>query len=406
MEQLTGQLAEQVERVGPRAELQTEAQAEGGSTQPPPTTKMEQWTIDLRNSVTSGEKLAADFGGDAGMAEVIDEVCRNYPMRIPRYYYNLIREVGDPIWRQSVPSVEELMDECAPEDPLREEADSPVPRLTHRYPDRVLLLVTDRCPMYCRYCTRKRLVGRTSTITEKTVTMGIGYIRSHPEIRDVLISGGDPLMVSDRKLEGIIARLREIPHVEVIRIGTRFPCVLPSRITDSLCAMLKKYHPIYVNTHFNHPCELTAQAVEACGRLADAGIPVGCQTVLLKGVNDDPKVLKELMHKLVLARVRPYYLYQADLTRGTNHFRTRVEKGIEIMQALRGHTTGFAVPQFVIDAPGGGGKIPLMPDYVVRFDDKEIILRNFEGKEYVYPQADHRYVKDEGDAEDVELINF
>ena len=236
--------------------------------------------------------------------------------------------------------------------------------------------------------------------------MGIGYISSHPEIRDVLISGGDPLMVNDRKLEGIIARLREIPHVEIIRIGTRFPCVLPSRITDALCTMLKKYHPIYVNTHFNHPRELTPQAVEACERLADAGIPVGCQTVLLKGVNDDPQVLKELMHRLLLARVRPYYLYQADLTRGTNHFRTQVKKGIEIMQSLRGHTTGFAVPQFVIDAPGGGGKIPLMPDYVVRFDDKEIILRNFEGKEYSYPQADQRYARDLRDTQDIELINF
>ncbi len=362
--------------------------------------RMEQWTIDLRNSVTGGGTLARDFGADA---EEIDAVCRDYPMRIPRYYYNLIGEKGDPIWTQSVPSVRELMDPCAPEDPLHEEEDSPVPRLTHRYPDRVLLLITDRCPMYCRFCTRKRMVGRTSTITEKTIAMGIDYIRSHREIRDILLSGGDPLMVNDRRLEQIISRLRAIPHVEIIRIGTRFPCVLPSRITDALCDMLKKYHPIFINTHFNHPREITPQAREACERLANAGIPVGCQTVLLKGVNDDPLVLKELMHKLLLMRVRPYYLYQADLTRGTNHFRTRVEKGLEIMQSLRGYTTGFGVPQFVIDAPGGGGKIPLMPDYVVRFDEKEIVLRNFEGKEYRYPQADQPYVKD---TRDVELINF
>lgn len=362
--------------------------------------RMEQWTIDLRNSVTQGEALARDFEADA--AE-INAVCSVYPMRIPKYYYGLIREKGDPIWMQSVAGRQELLDENSPEDPLHEEEDSPVPRLTHRYPDRVLLLITDRCPMYCRFCTRKRMVGQTSAISEKTIAMGIDYIRAHKEIRDVLLSGGDPLMVSDRKLERIISSLRAIRHVEIIRIGTRFPCVLPSRITDNLCAMLKKYHPIFINTHFNHPREVTAQAKEACERLANAGIPLGCQTVLLKGVNDDPKVLKELMHKLLMMRVRPYYLYQADLTRGTNHFRTRVEAGIEIMQSLRGHTTGFGVPQFVIDAPGGGGKIPLMPDYVVSFDEKEIILRNFEGKQYCYPQTSQRYVKD---APERELINF
>lgn len=362
--------------------------------------QMEQWTIDLRNSITKGETIAEDFGAQA---EEINAVCRVYPMRIPRYYYSLIQHKGDPIWMQSVPSVDELLDESSPEDPLHEEEDSPVPRLTHRYPDRVLFLVTDRCPMYCRFCTRKRMVGRTSVISEKTIAMGIDYIRSHSEIRDVLLSGGDPLMLKDRKLESIISSVRAIPHVEIIRIGTRFPCVLPSRITDSLCTMLKKYHPIYVNTHYNHPCEVTPQAKEACERLVGAGIPVGCQTVLMKGVNDDPRVLKELMHKLLMMRVRPYYLYQADLTRGTNHFRTRVEVGIEIMQGLRGYTTGFAVPQFVIDAPGGGGKIPLVPDYVVKFDEKEIILRNFQGKEYCYPQVNQHYVRD---TREVELINF
>ena len=210
-------------------------------------------------------------------------------------------------------------------------------------------------------------------------------------------------MVSDQKLEHIIANLRTIPHVQVIRIGTKFPCVLPSRITDNLCNMLKKYHPMYVNTHFNHPREITPEAKEACERLVNAGIPVGCQTVLMRGVNDDPEVMKELMHKLLMMRVRPYYLYQADLTRGTNHFRTRVEVGLQIIQALRGHTTGFAVPQFVIDAPGGGGKIPLMPEYLQRLDDKEVVLKNFEGKEYHYPQVDRQYVKD---AREIELINF
>jgi lysine 2,3-aminomutase len=361
---------------------------------------MEQWMLDLRNSVTKGETVSEDYDADIGS---INEVRKVYPMRIPRYYYNLIQEKGDPIWLQSVPAAQESQDEQAPEDPLHEDADSPVPRLTHRYPDRVLFLITDRCPMYCRFCTRKRMVGRASDITEKTIEMGIEYIRRHPEIRDVLLSGGDPLMVSDAKLEHIVSSLRAIPHLQVIRIGTKFPCVLPSRITDNLCNMLKKYHPIYVNTHFNHPREITPEAKEACERLVNAGIPVGCQTVLMKGVNDDPAVMKDLMHKLLMMRVRPYYLYQADLTRGTNHFRTRVEVGLQIIQALRGHTTGFAVPQFVIDAPGGGGKIPLMPEYVQRFDEKEIVLKNFEGKEYRYPQVSDEYVRD---AREMELINF
>jgi lysine 2,3-aminomutase len=302
-----------------------------------------------------------------------------------------------------VPSIKELQDEEALEDPLNEEEDSPVPRLTHRYPDRVLLLITDRCPMYCRFCTRKRMVGRASDVTDKTIAMGLDYIRAHTEIRDVLLSGGDPLMVSDQKLEHIVSSLRAIPHVQIVRIGTRFPCVLPSRITDNLCNMLKKYHPIFINTHFNHPREVTPEAKAACERLANAGIPVGCQTVLMKGVNDDPEVIKELMHKLLMARVRPYYLYQADLTRGTNHFRARVELGLKVIQALRGHTTGFAVPQFVIDAPGGGGKIPLMPEYVSSIGENEVVLRNFEGKEYRYPQPEHRYVKD---TREIELINF
>jgi lysine 2,3-aminomutase len=352
--------------------------------------QMDQWMLDLRNSVTKGETLAQDYDVDVNE---IDDVRKVYPMRIPQYYYSLIQEKGDPIWEQSVPSIEELHDENAEEDPLHEDEDSPVPRLTHRYPDRVLFLITDRCPMYCRFCTRKRMVGRASDVTEKTIAMGIEYIRNHTEVRDVLLSGGDPLMVSDEKLEHIIVSLRAIPHVEIIRIGTKFPCVLPSRITDKLCNMLKKYHPIFLNTHFNHPREITPQAREACERLANAGIPVGCQTVLMKGINDDPEVMKELMHKLVLMRVRPYYLYQTDLTKGTNHFRARVEVGLQMIEALRGHTTGFAVPQFVIDAPGGGGKIPLLPEYVVRFNSKEVVLRNFEGKEYRYPQVDQKLVK-------------
>ncbi len=361
---------------------------------------MEQWMLDLRNSVTKGSAIAQDYDADVS---AIDQVNQVYPMRIPRYYYNLIEEDGDPVWQQSVPSIQELQDADAPEDPLHEDEDSPVPRLTHRYPDRVLFLVTDRCPMYCRFCTRKRMVGRASDITEKTIERGVEYIRNHPEIRDVLLSGGDPLMLRDEKLESIISRLRTIPHVQLIRIGTKFPCVLPSRITDKLCEMLKRYHPVFVNTHFNHPREITPEAKQACERLANAGVPVGCQTVLLKGVNDDPEVMKELMQKLLLMRVRPYYLYQADLTRGTNHFRTRVEMGLKIISALRGHTTGFAVPQFVIDAPGGGGKIALMPEYIRRFNDHEVVLRNFEGREYRYPQVQREYIRE---LEEIEVINF
>ncbi len=361
---------------------------------------MEQWMLDLRNSVTKGETLAEEYDVDVSG---INKVRETYPMRIPQYYYNLIKEEGDPVWQQAVPSIEELQDLDSPEDPLNEDEDSPVPRLTHRYPDRVLFLITDRCPMYCRFCTRKRMVGRASDITQVTIEMGLDYIRKHDEIRDVLLSGGDPLMVSDKKLEYIVSNLRAIPHVEVIRIGTKFPCVLPSRITENLCDMLKKYHPVYVNTHFNHPREVTAEATKACERLADAGIPVGCQTVLMKGINDDPEIMKELMHKLLLIRVRPYYLYQADLTRGTKHFRTRVEMGLRVIEALRGHTTGFAVPQFVIDAPGGGGKIPLMPEYVQEMNSKEVVLRNFEGQEYRYPQVDEKYVTDK---REIELINF
>ncbi len=345
---------------------------------------MEKWAMDLRDSVTRGSTFREDFGADASE---IDAVSVEYPMRIPRYYYNLIREQGDPIWKQAVPSIQELQDEEAEEDPLHEDEDSPVPRLTHRYPDRVLFLVTDRCPMYCRFCTRKRMVGRTSDVNQKTIAMGLDYIRSHTGIRDVLLSGGDPLMLSDQKLEYIVSRLRSIPHVEIIRIGTKFPCVLPSRITGDLCAMLSKYHPVYLNTHFNHPREITPESRAACERLVNAGIPVGCQTVLLRGINDNPQTMMELMHKLLLMRVRPYYLYQTDLTRGTNHFRTRVEVGLDIVRALRGHTTGFAVPQFVIDAPGGGGKIPLMPEYVVNLGENEIVMRNFEGRQYTYPQV-------------------
>ncbi|MCX8009751.1 MAG: KamA family radical SAM protein, partial [Ignavibacteria bacterium] len=264
---------------------------------------------------------------------------------------------------------------------------SPVPNITHRYPDRVLFLVTSQCGMYCRFCTRKRKVGNSDKISMRHLESAFKYIEEHTEIRDVIMSGGDPLMLTDVMLEKILKRLRTIPHIEIIRIGTKMPCVLPQRITPKLVKMLKKYHPIYINTHFNHPWEVTDESKKACELLVDAGIPMGNQCVLMKGVNDDPEVIKDLMRKLLAMRVRPYYLYQADLTKGANHFRTPIKVGLEIMDKLRGHISGLAVPYFVIDAPGGGGKIPLLPQYVLHQDEEKIVLRNYKYETFVYPDV-------------------
>jgi lysine 2,3-aminomutase len=273
------------------------------------------------------------------------------------------------------------------EDPLAEERDMPTPGITHRYPDRVLFYVTHNCPVYCRHCTRKRKVADpTSAAAKKQIEDSLAYIANHPEVRDVVISGGDPLSLSDERLDYILGRLRSIPHVEMFRLGTRNVVTLPQRVTDDFVRMIREHHPVYVNTHFNHPKECTAEAFEAARRIADAGCPIGNQMVLLKGVNDDPKLVKELNHKLLLMRIRPYYIYQCDLARGIGHFRTPVEKGIEIIEALRGHTSGLAVPQFVIDAPNGGGKIPVNPQYVVGREGKRWILRNYAGKRYEYEE--------------------
>jgi len=262
-----------------------------------------------------------------------------------------------------------------------------VPHLVHRYPDRVLLMVTNQCPIYCRFCTRKRLVGKPGFLKKGELDRAIAYLREHTEVRDVILSGGDPLLLPDHLLERILRALRTIPHLELIRLGSRVPGTLPQRITAKLCEMVKRYHPIYMNLHFNHPDELTPEVKAACGMLADAGVPLGAQTVLLKGVNDDPEVMKRLVHQLLLVRVKPYYLYQADLTKGTNHFRTTVETGLTIIKALQGHTSGMAVPHFVIDAPGGGGKVPLLPgDYLVHMDEDGVLLKNYENKPFHYPQ--------------------
>ena len=341
------------------------------------------WKTLFRNSIETGEELAKHYPVDA---EAIEKINEHFQFRLNPYYQSLIRYPGDPIWKQVVPELEEIAeDNLALDDPLNEEGDMPVPGITHRYPDRVLFMISHECPIFCRFCTRKRKVGQESFVTTQKVDLGIEYIRNHPEIRDIILSGGDPLNISDEKIEYILKSLRDIKHVEIIRIGTKIPCILPQRVTPELCAIIKKYHPVYINTHFNHPWELTPEAKTACEMLADAGCPVGNQSVLLKGVNDDPEIMKELMVGLLRMRVKPYYIYQADLTKGAMHFRTSIEKGLEIIKALRGWTSGLAVPHYVIDAPGGGGKIPLLPEYVKEINDTEIVLTNYKGDVYKYP---------------------
>jgi lysine 2,3-aminomutase len=350
---------------------------------------MELWQQLLKQSVSSVDQLVDQFGIKKEVAERLDDF---FQARINPYYLSLIRYPGDPIWLQAVPDEVELYDIDAPEDPLNEDEMSPVPNITHRYPDRALFLTTSQCGLYCRFCTRKRKVGDSSKINMRELEAAFQYLEQHTEINDVILSGGDPLMLTDAMLEKVLIRLRQIPHISIIRLGTKMPCVLPQRVTPQLCEMLKKYHPIYVNTHFNHPWEITPESTKACEMLVNAGVPVGCQTVLLKGVNDDPEVMKELMKKLLAIRVRPYYIYQADLTKGANHFRTPIDVGLEIMDNLRGHISGLAVPQFVIDAPGGGGKIPLLPDYVLARDKEKIILRNFKNEVFEYPDVQEEHI--------------
>ena len=345
---------------------------------------MDDWKKVLAASITKPKDLAKYLGVDP---KEVEAVVGPYPMRITPTVLATIKSKGDAIWKQVVPEAIELDDIDAPDDPLEEDTDSPVPHLVHRYPDRVLLMVTNQCPIYCRFCTRKRLVGKPGFLKKGELDRAVAYLREHTEVRDVILSGGDPLLLPDRLIERILKGLRSIPHLELIRFGTRVPGTLPQRITPELCEIVKRFHPIYMNLHFNHPDELTPEVKEACGRLADAGVPLGAQTVLLKGVNDDPEIMKRLMHQLLLARVKPYYLYQADLTKGTNHFRTSVETGLKIIQSLQGHTSGMAVPHFVIDAPGGGGKIPLLPnDYLLNLDENGAVLKNYENKTYHYPQ--------------------
>lgn len=323
----------------------------------------------------------------------LEETVERFPLRITPYYLSLIQAEdyeNDPIFMQAFPSDAELVVEnCDMEDPLAEDTDSPAACITHRYPDRVLFLVSNVCAMYCRHCTRKRKVGDIDSIPgDREIREGIEYIADHPRIRDVLLSGGDPFMLSNERLDWILTELEAIPHVEVIRIGTRTPVVLPYRITGELAAMLARHHPVWINTHFNHPREITTSSKQALTRLANAGIPLGNQSVLLAGVNDCPRIMKSLVHKLVRNRVRPYYMYQCDLSEGLAHFRTPVGKGVEIIESLIGHTSGFAVPTYVIDAPGGAGKIPIMPNYLISWSTNKVVLRNYEGVISTYREPD------------------
>ncbi|MDI6641417.1 MAG: lysine 2,3-aminomutase [Elusimicrobiota bacterium] len=348
------------------------------------------WRWQLKHRITTFEQLEKIVNLTIEEKRAICHSQNRLRMAITPYFASLIDKNNPdcPVRKQCVPSLEEFktsVNEFA--DPCGEEKDSPVRGLVHRYPDRVLLIVSDMCATYCRFCTRRRIVGeKETTISNEDFQQAVKYIRENSAIRDVLISGGDPLLLVDEKLEYYLKTLRAIEHVEILRIGTRVPATLPARVTQGLCDMLKKYHPLYISIHFNHPKEITEESKEACEKLVDAGIPLGSQTVLLKGINDKPEIMKQLMHKLLKIRVRPYYIYQCDLARGTSHFRTSVSVGIRIIESLRGYTTGYAVPTYVIDAPGGGGKVPISPEYVISRSRKGTIFKNYEGKVFVYPE--------------------
>lgn len=350
------------------------------------------WQWQYKNRISDVDQLSKYIQLDDEKKNKINKCLDKYRMAITPYYLSLIdpNDSNDPIALQAIPREEELfVAEEETEDPLHEDSNSPCKGLTHRYPDRVLFLVTSQCSMYCRHCTRRRFAGQNDlALTKEEIDTCIKYISDHSEVRDVLISGGDPLTLSDSRLEYILSNLREIEHVEIIRIGTRVPVVMPQRITTELCNMLKKYHPLWVNVHFNHPREITEESSIACAMLSEAGIPLGNQSVLLAGVNDCVHVMKKLVQGLVKIRVRPYYIYQCDLSLGLTHFRTPVSKGIEIIEGLQGHTTGFCVPQFVIDAPGGCGKIPITPNRIVSQGYKKYVLRNFEGRYATYTEPE------------------
>lgn len=346
------------------------------------------WRWQFRNRITSLDELLQHLSIPEAERAARRELLRDFRMGIPPYYLSLIDadDPDDPILRQCVPLQDELFNrEVGDEDPLGEEAFSPVPGITHRYPDRVLMVISNSCAVYCRYCTRKRIMYEDA-VPDIEVDRMVDYIARTPQVRDVVVSGGDPLNNHTPKLERILAELRAIPHLEIIRIGSRVPVALPQRVDDELCEMLQKYHPLWINVHYNHPRECTPEAARACDKLSRAGIPLNNQSVLLKGVNDDVATMKGLVHGLMKMRVRPYYLYQCDPVRGSEHLRTTVAKGLEVIEGLRGHTSGLAIPTYVIDAPGGGGKIPVMPNYLLSMSDHKIILRNYEGYVTTYEE--------------------
>jgi lysine 2,3-aminomutase len=348
------------------------------------------WRWQLRHRITSLEQMKEIIELTPEEIEGIKHSKGRLALAVTPYFASLMDPINPncPIRRQAIPRIEEIhLSKNEMVDPLGEDKHSPVPGLVHRYPDRVLLLVTDQCAVYCRYCTRRRLVGsHERSITQGNFEEVLKYLKSHRKVRDVLLSGGDPLLLENERLEEILGRLRALPHIELLRIGTRVPVTLPQRITGGLVRMLKKYHPLMISIHFTHPKEITETVRRACSELADGGIPLGSQTVLLKGINDKPYIMKKLVQELLKIRVRPYYIYQCDLAMGTEHFRTSVATGIQIIEKLRGHTTGYAVPTYVVDAPGGGGKIPLQPDYLVTRGKGKIVLRNYEGKVFEYPE--------------------
>jgi lysine 2,3-aminomutase len=349
------------------------------------------WRWQLRNRVRSLRELEWALHLSDDERATVRFLGDRLPVGITPYYASLMDPANpnDPLRRTMVPVADELTEQRGEAaDPLNEDGDMAVPGLVHRYPDRVLFLVTSFCATYCRYCTRSRLVGKTGEyhFNKEQYQKAIDYIASKPQIRDVLISGGDPLTMQDDRLEWLLSRLRAIPHVEFLRIGSKVPAVLPQRITPSLCATLRKYHPLWLSVHFMHPAELTPETVQACGRLADAGMPLGSQTVLVKGVNDNPETMRALVHGLLKARVRPYYIYQCDPIPGSQHFRTKVATGVDILRALRGHTTGYAVPTLVIDAPGGGGKVPIGIEGIIGHDGDDVLVRNYEGEVFRYPE--------------------
>lgn len=347
------------------------------------------WKWQIKNSITNSQELIKILGHDS--KDIILKIPNNHlPFRITPYFASILFKLEDnhPLYKTIIPSTNELIKyNCEKSDPLNEENDTPVKNIVHRYPDRALFLATGFCSTYCRYCTRSHMVSKRTNIivSKKEWEESFKYLEEHTEIRDVIISGGDPLTLNDNQIEYILNKLRNIKHIEIIRIGTKVPIVLPQRITNSLINILKKYHPLFMSIHFTHPDEITNDVKKSCNILADAGIPLGSQTVLLKDINDDVLIMKKLFQNLLKIRVRPYYLYQCDPIPGSEHFRTDINKGLDIIKGLRGWTSGYAIPHYVIDAPGGGGKVPILPNYIKNITDKGIIITNYEDREFLYP---------------------